>query len=318
VDDLSRRLRSVNLNLLPVLRALLHHKSVSQAANELNMTQSNVSMNLAQLRIQFDDELLIRVGRHFQLTERARLLREPLEKAVTAVGSVVIREDFDPAESNAQFKIATADYVTAIVSPLAAARLSCDAPKAQIQFSTAHARSGLALLAGEIDLLLGPRQVLEAIAFQSSALSKELVIETMCSEPMVCVVAGKTEIPEGGYTVDEYLKLPHASFHLDLISHASLEQAYLIEKNYEQFNRVLSSDFLVLPMISANSDCVSLVPSSIARQANRYLDIQTFEGPLDIPQMELSAMWQKRYRSNQMHAWFRQVVQECMKEGISV
>ncbi|MEM6927816.1 MAG: LysR family transcriptional regulator, partial [Myxococcota bacterium] len=45
-----RELRSVNLNLLPVLRALLRHASVTEAARALHLSQSSVSGSLKLLR----------------------------------------------------------------------------------------------------------------------------------------------------------------------------------------------------------------------------------------------------------------------------
>ncbi len=43
-------LRDVNLNLLPVIQALVHHQNVTRAGEALNMSQSAVSDALAQLR----------------------------------------------------------------------------------------------------------------------------------------------------------------------------------------------------------------------------------------------------------------------------
>ncbi|WP_421020805.1 LysR family transcriptional regulator, partial [Klebsiella pneumoniae] len=81
MDEVERRLRAVNLNMLPVLRAILKHRNLTRAAEELNLTQSAVSNILKRLRDHFDDDLLIRDGRQFRLTERANRLFGPLDDA---------------------------------------------------------------------------------------------------------------------------------------------------------------------------------------------------------------------------------------------
>ena len=57
--DALQTLRSLNLNLIPILYELLHCASVSETARRLHLTQSAVSGSLGQLRILFKDELLV-------------------------------------------------------------------------------------------------------------------------------------------------------------------------------------------------------------------------------------------------------------------
>jgi len=52
-----------DLNLLASLDALLAEKNVTRAAQKVHVTQSTMSGILRRLRDQFDDELLVRIGR---------------------------------------------------------------------------------------------------------------------------------------------------------------------------------------------------------------------------------------------------------------
>lgn len=141
MDDLERRLRATNLNLLPILRAVLRHRNLTRAAEALNITQSAVSNSLRQLRAHFGDELLLREGRRLRLTEKAKQLIEPLDAALGAVGQVMAAPSFDPATSTRRFRVATADYVTAITAPEMAALMSREAPGVAVQMITARGRS---------------------------------------------------------------------------------------------------------------------------------------------------------------------------------
>jgi len=55
-------MRQANLNLLPTLKALLATCSVSRTAELLHLSQPSISKQLAQLRQEFADELLVREG----------------------------------------------------------------------------------------------------------------------------------------------------------------------------------------------------------------------------------------------------------------
>ena len=64
-------LRSQNLNLIPILQALLHSESVVGAANDVHLSQPAISGALARLRDALDDPILVRVGRGMRLTPRS-------------------------------------------------------------------------------------------------------------------------------------------------------------------------------------------------------------------------------------------------------
>ena len=76
---------SLNLNLLPVLDALLAERSVSRAGARVGLSQPAVSNALAQLRAHFGDPLLVRKGGGMAPTERALALAGPLRAALLAL-----------------------------------------------------------------------------------------------------------------------------------------------------------------------------------------------------------------------------------------
>lgn len=308
MDDLERRLRATNLNLLPILRAVLRHRNLTRAAAELNITQSAVSNSLRQLRAHFDDELLVRDGRSLRLTEKARQLAEPLEQALASVAHVLTNPRFDPSVSTHKFRVATADYVTAITAPEMAAAMSQEAPRITVQMLTARGRSVSELGAGDIDMVISPRQIIEAAIFDAPAVVRELTIEPLAREPFVCLARSDDEAFARGLSREDYLSRPHASFHLDLTAHASLEHAYLLEHRVPQFNRILTSDFTALPLIAARSDCIVLAPRSLARIAVQGLPLQIGPSPLPVPDLELVMVFLSRRSGELELSWLRQLL----------
>ena len=187
MDDLERRLRVTNLNLLPILWAVLKYRNLTRAAEALNITQSGVSNSLKQLRDHFGDELLVREGRGLRLTEKGKQLIGPLEQALGAVGRVLANPAFDPATSVHGFRVATADYVTAITAPEMAALMSREAPGMAVQMITAQAHSAVDLRAGELDIIISPRQIIDALSYDAPGLTRDLIMEPLGSEPFVCL-----------------------------------------------------------------------------------------------------------------------------------
>src|SRR3954452_5861796 len=103
---------SLNLNLLPVLDALLAERSVSRAGARVGLSQPAVSNALAQLREHFGDPLLVREGNGMAPTERALALAGPLRTALLALEhGLQPAEAFDPASAERGFTIMTNDFV---------------------------------------------------------------------------------------------------------------------------------------------------------------------------------------------------------------
>lgn len=314
MDDFERRLRTTNLNLLPVLRAVLRHRNLTTAAAELNITQSGVSNSLRQLREHFGDPLLVRHGRALRLSEKGKQLIEPLERALAAVGAVLASPSFDPATTSRRFTVATADYVAAVIAPPMAAILGREAPQATLQMVTAHRRSARDLAEGEIDMVISPRQIFEAAIYDAPALASQFALEPLMREPFVCIGRQDDEIFTGEITAERYLARAHASFHLDLVAHASLEHGYLLEHEVDQFNRILTSDFTILPLIAAQSDCLALVPRSLGRLAVRTLPLRMAASPLPIADLELVMAFARGRRDDPELAWFRALLKRCAAE----
>ena len=75
-------LRSLDLNLLLVLDALLAERNVTRAAQRLHLSQPAMSNALARLRRHFDDPLLVRTGNRMAATARGESLAQPLREAL--------------------------------------------------------------------------------------------------------------------------------------------------------------------------------------------------------------------------------------------
>src|SRR5262245_51663977 len=91
-------LAAIDLNLLPVLQAVLDEQSVAKAGRRVGLSASAVSHALARLREQLGDPLLVRAGRRLIRTPRGDALVEPVARAVVELRTIFTGEHaFDPA-----------------------------------------------------------------------------------------------------------------------------------------------------------------------------------------------------------------------------
>lgn len=314
--DLS--LRGINLNLLPVLDEVIRQRNLTRAAETLNLTQSAVSNSLKLLREHFQDELLVRDGRKMRLTEFGESLHGPLEDAMAAVRRAVAPEPFDPARSQQRFRIATADYVMTILAPHLAGILSARAPSMAVQMLNARKQSDEDLRVGRIDMVIAPQRMLTGARSQRPDYLREVVVTPLLSERLVCI--GRIGDPDlhAGLTAQRYIERAHAGFFLDFDVHASLEQFHLGETGTRQFDRILTSSFSTLPLIVANSDCLALLPESMARLARQHLPITYVDAPIEMPPLDLMMVWHRRREHDLGMAWLIEALLESARIALQV
>lgn len=310
-------LRGVNLNLLPVLDEVLRQRNLTRAAETLNLTQSAVSNSLKLLREHFQDELLVRDGRKLRLTEFAESLLAPIEDAMAAVRQTFAPEAFDPATSRQRFRIATADYVMAIIAPHLAGILSREAPHMAVQMLNARKQSDEDLRAGRIDMVIAPKRMITGPRTQRADYLKEAVVAPLLTERLVCI--GHKDDPDlhAGLSPERYLERAHAGFFLDYDIHASLEQFHLGETGATQFDRMLTSSFSTLPMIVANSDCLALLPESMARAAKTSLPIDYVASPIEMPPMELVMVLHRRRERDRGMVWLVDALHQSAAKAVA-
>src|SRR4029079_8668435 len=125
-------LNSLDLNLLVALDALLLDANVSRAAMRIGLSQPATSHALQRLREALRDPLLVRVGARMELTPRALALRGPLAQTLDQVRSLFIRDDFDAARSERQFRLMMPDLAVELLMPWLMEKITALAPNVRL------------------------------------------------------------------------------------------------------------------------------------------------------------------------------------------
>ena len=110
--------KGFDLNHLVALDSLLREQSVSRAASKLHVTQSTMSGVLSRLREQFDDRLLVQVGRRMVPTTMGAALARPLRDLILQIQAAIDTSlEFDPSTAARHFKMIASDYVSGVLLP---------------------------------------------------------------------------------------------------------------------------------------------------------------------------------------------------------
>lgn len=288
----------IDLNLLPLLDALITEKHVTRAGERVGLSQPAASRGLARLRDLLDDPLLVRTGRRFDLTPRAQALRDPVRLALGLIESAVAPPDpFDPASARRTVRVLTEDYTELVlIAPLMS--VLRDAPGVQVVVSGDY-RLGLteALVRGEVDLFVGPRGLDERFG-------AGIVAEHLLDDRLVCLMH-RDRAPEGGVlTLEQYANLPHALI-APRKAVTGIVDDVLAAHGLSRRIACVVPHFLAAPFVVANSNLVLTVAERVARQFADLLPLTILEPPVEVPGFSMALFWHERDVQDPFMAWFR-------------
>ncbi|MBL9048225.1 MAG: LysR family transcriptional regulator [Tabrizicola sp.] len=294
-------LRTVDLNLLVILDALLREGGVTGAALRLNLTQPAVSIALRRAREMFGDPLLVRSGAGMRPTPAALALAPRLAEAMAGVSGLFSARVFDPATSTRSYCVSTSDLAEILMLPGLMSGLRAAAPGVSLVVRSVEAvpLSSPEARDGDLDLTIGGMPVpgkpyLDAVLFQDQfvmlargghpALTRPLTVERFAALPQALVS------PQGtspGGPIDTAL----AGF--GLTRHIALSL----------------TRFAALPAVLAQSDLVACVPRALASLPAYTGPAESFPLPFPSPGYTMRMLWHPRHDADPSHRWLRMIAQ---------
>lgn len=307
----SKNLRSFNLNTLPILHEILLQGSVSKAAIKLNVSQPALSAALKQLRLQFDDELLIRSGGSMGLTPKAKALLAPLEQALSVVQQLITPSAENSDQPPTPVRIATNDYVMNSLGTSLTQLLLQEKPEFTPLFLSAGGQTPLQLINGDIDLVICPKQIVAGSNVNARD-QDSMNSEFLAAEALVGIGRGNDEDLARGLSVEEYLARPHVSFDTDCERNITVEQAFLAAHSLRQNNIARFSCYTPLLGIVASTQCIGLVPIGLAQAVKNTFGLSIFTPPIAFPPMDWTMIWHRRNDKDDKFAQFRAILKSCV------
>lgn len=291
-------LRTLDLNLLKTLDALLDERSVTRAASRLSLTQPAVSGMLNRLRDYFDDPLFIRAPHGIVPTTRAEELAAPVKRILADIDVLLQPAEFDPLTATLTFTLAATDYaLRAVVVPFIAA-LKVQAPGIRVRVVPVGSdRLVSQLERGSVDVAL----------ITPHTTPSELHSRALYEERYVCMM--RADHPDAGkpITLDRFCALEHVLVSYEGESFRGVTDGALENIGLTRCVALSVSNFLVLPDVLVISDMIAVVPSRIAENQTGMFVCET---PVTVPGFTKSMAWHGRTHRNPAQAWLRGLLLE--------
>ena len=244
----------MDLQLLRIFVAVYDTRSVSTAANMLEMRQSTVSNALARLRTLLNDPLFVRASRAMRPTPAAQRMAEPLRAALRALEEAIrIDERFDPLTARDELRVLTGDVVEMPIFGQLVPVIEKLAPQVVLRSVSRRVHEiESALETGEIDF---------AIGYFPELRSGNLFTTRIGS--FTFGFFGRSGHPLAGRTLsmDEFSDARHIAVDADS-SVTTVIERWLKARRIRRHVVVRTSHFHCIPDIVRMSDLIAVVPTN--------------------------------------------------------
>ncbi|KAA0588447.1 DNA-binding transcriptional LysR family regulator [Azospirillum lipoferum] len=304
--ELLLRLRRTNLNLLPILAAVLETRRIGQAARELNLTQPAVSQAIQQLRTIFGDELIVMAGRVPMLTERSAELIGPVKSLLADLDEMLSgARPFDPMVESMTARIVTADYITAILTPQMIE--ICDALHAphRIEFVGIDIKRMHDL--SQMDLVILPRALSRHLGKTHGSLE-------LLDDRFVCIARAGSSLPET-LGADRIRSLPQFKFSMDVHFPSNTHHLLTAAADLENDAAWAFEHYAVLGIAVAESERIAVVPEMLAKWLGRYAPLRIIEIDGEPRKFGLDVVWSPELESQRGHRWLRSLVMRAAQQA---
>lgn len=289
-------IHELDLNLVPVLEALLAQCSVSRAAESLGLTQPAMSHALRRLRTYFNDPLFVRSGSGMVATPKALELAPIVSEMMEGVRAhLVPGAGFDPRAARRVFSLSMTDMAELVFMPRLIPRFRAEAPHARLRI--------LRLMPSEVPAALERRNV--DLAIGSVPLTVEgLYQQQLVRHPLVCMVSRDNARFSDRIHKEQYL----AAEHIGVMPFGREEDIFEWALQAQGLKRrffMMTQGFLTLPMLIEGSDLVATVPEHMATVFGSLAGIRCLPPPVELPALALRQSWHPRFQTDPGNVWLR-------------
>src|ERR1700689_320679 len=288
------KLRQVDLNLLITFAAIAEEKSITAAASRLFLSQPAVSRALQRARTMFQDDLLVRSPRGFELTLRGRKILQELEGLLPKRERLVTPALFDPVREKSHFRISGPDNVCTVVLPRLCRQYVNG--RYQVQFEFLPWQNGIAELVehGQLDLVLHIDDGLLPSHFQS---------ERLYREDWICAVARESSFGDQ-LTLWQYLAASHIVVST-LAGVQTIPDKQLAAVGAKRSSCIRVPSFGVALQCLPGTELVLTLTSGMTSVVRRDRRLRLVKAPPELHAFHFLMAWHPRLNSDPRHVWLR-------------
>jgi DNA-binding transcriptional LysR family regulator len=295
----------IDVKLLNVFAETYRTGSVTQAAENLGLSQPTISFNLAKLREHYKNPLFVRTSQGMEATPFAQELYEEVVDLLASFAKIARRKtSFDPAETDRIFRIAMTDISQIVLLPSLINKLRIVAPHTQLRVSHITTDTPRLLENGEVELAVGFMPQLDAGFYQQKLFPQKFVVLASSRH------AAKFQ---DEMSLEAYLSAGHVTVTPSGTGHSIIDRTL----RDQQLHRHMVLDvpnYLAIADIVAQTDLLATVPQKLAELMSTSVAARKYLVPFDIPQYDVKQHWHERTHHDAGHRWLRALLAELFLE----
>lgn len=288
-------IKDIDLNLLRLFDAVYRLRSVSRAAEAMDLTQPAASQGLTRLRVLLGDPLFVRASGGVQPSPRATRLAEPVRQALAVLEEALGESaGFDPRQSRRSFRIHMSDIGEGRFLPELMKLLREQAPGVQIEtLPLPRASINDALDNGQIDFAFGFLPMVKE-SQRVQLLKDRYIVMLRAGHPFVRLHGHK----RGAALTQALQQLEFVCVRTHADTLRTLQQLRLQDRV-----RLTTEHFMVLPSIVQATDLAVVMPRTIALGfAGGYAIV---EPAFALRDFAVSLHWSRRFEADPGNQWLR-------------
>ncbi len=287
---------ALHLNQLRLIEALVRNGNLSQAAEEIGLTQSAASHALARLRLELQDPIFIRTAEGMRPTPYGQRVAASIRDALQLLRDGLDKHpEFVARTSRRTFNLIMSDVSQMLYLPRLLARLSAEAPNVTLRVRPVPSKAPhLILESGEVDLAVGA-----FTKFMAGCRQKRLY-----RERYVCVVRNDHPQFKQGMSAKAFCSVPQAVVDPRGYVHEQLDR-WLVQHKVPRSAKLYVPYFLPLPLIIAHSDLLVVMASRVAQTYAEMLPLKIMPPPIKLPTYDPKLFWHERFHRDPANRWLR-------------
>ncbi|MFT2111096.1 LysR family transcriptional regulator [Marinomonas sp. 2405UD68-3] len=295
-----------NYKLLPALVSILKTLNLTESANQLNVTQSAMSKTLGQLRIAFNDKIIVREANQFILTPKGEKLRQNLPMLIQQIDNLYAPESMVMNECSRKFIFSSSDYVAQALLPLIFNSMEAEAPNVSVEFLLWQKDSLTSFTDHNIDL----------VTTIADAVPENLYGKRMAEDKLVVVCRKEHPAFQNNMDLNDYINSRHILISGGGDKNSPVDNA-LADKGLSRKIVVSAPFFQAAIELLLETDSLLTIPLHIAADFSQRCDLSIKALPLDIAPHHYYLLWHAKHNDDPEHIWFREVCFPIIKNHLS-
>lgn len=301
-------IKDIDLNLLRLFDAVYRCRSVSRAAEQLDLTQPATSQGLTRLRSLLHDPLFVRSNGGMAPTPKAERLADAVRTALATLERALNESaEFDPLVSRRTFRFHMSDIGEARFLPELMSALRTLAPGVRVETCPLPAHEiADGLDRGRIDFAFGFLPTVKDTQ-RRQLLTDRYIVLLRAQHPFAQAFDRRKRRPAALLASLNQLDFVAVRSHSDTLRILRLLKL-------ESRLRLTTEHFMVLPAIVRATDLAVVMPRNIADGFAEQGGYAIIEPSFPLRDFSVALHWSKRFEMDPGSRWLRETLVEIFAQ----